>query len=574
MKRFLRYSAKHWRLYAFSFIMLGAGIAFDAIIPRFVQSLVDNVMIGGDTSRLLSLLISMLGCFIFRGLCKYAQELSSDIAGMTVTRDARKDLFRFTIKQDQAFFRENAPGELMSRIKQDTETVGFTLGFIGIFTIEIIIHIIVMLSCLIAISLPLAAVCIVMMPAIAFIGVRSEKKGDKIYGEISEETATMNKTAGEAISGIRTVKAFNREDHEKRRFDKRNKHFFSLSVRLGYMFSTYEGVISLLGRIMLFVCVLVGGIVTLEGHMTLGNLASSIEYVNNLVWPMMEVGWLINEIASANASAKKIGKLYEYKSSLLEGAGHRTIRRGRLEFRNVGLEIGDAVILDDVSFTLDEGKSLGIMGATGSGKTTITNLAMRFLDPTSGQILLDGTPIQELDFDSIRDACSIVTQDIFLFSETVMENLKIGSPDMTDETAIEAARRAKAHDFVSKLESGYQTVIGERGIGLSGGQKQRLCIARAIAKNAPIMVLDDSTSALDMETEKEIQRELRALQRSKSTIITAHRISAVRWADEIIYLEKGRIVERGVHESLMTQKGRYYDTFVAQYSKEEADGLQ
>lgn len=574
MKRFLRYASRHKTLYIFSAVMMGLGIAFDAFIPTFIQSLVDDVLEGGQTALMWTLLLEMLGCFIMRGLTKYAQELASDIVGWKVVLDARNDLFGFVVAQDQNFFRENTPGELMSRIKSDTESVGMAMGFIGLFMLEIIIHVIVMLVCLIRISFTLALVCIVLMPVMALLSLRSEKKGDKIFGDLSEETATMNKTAGEAISGVRTVKAFNKEEHEKRRFEKRNKHFYNLSVGLEYMFTNYESVVSFLGRLMLTLSVLVGGFMVMRGSMSLGNLAESISYVNNLAWPMMEIGWVVNEIASASASAKKIGKLFSYKTGLHEGKLSRKVKKGTLEFRNVGLKIGETTVLDDVSFTLGEGKTLGIMGATGSGKTTITNLAMRFLDPTSGTILLDGTPLAEMDFKSIRDAYAIVTQDIFLFSETVMENIKIGSPQLTDEQAIEAAKMAKADPFITKLEEGYDTVIGEKGIGLSGGQKQRLCIARALAKDAPILILDDSTSALDMETEKEIQRELSALQETRSSIVVAHRISAVRRADEIIYLEKGRIVERGTHESLMALKGRYYDTFVAQYSKEEADGRQ
>lgn len=571
MKKFFKYARRHWKLYLISFLMLGLGVGFDAIIPFFTQALVDDVMIGKQAQQFLPLLFSMLGCFIALGLCGYIQEYTSDKVGWSVVRDSRIDLFEHIENQDQTFFRENSPGELMSRVKRDTETVGVVLGFIGIFMIQIIVHVLVMIVFLARISLPIAGICILVMPIIGVIGYKGEKKGDSLYQEISEETATMNKTAGEAISGIRTVKAFHKEEHEKKRFEKRNKHFYSLSVKLEWMYGTCDGAISFLGRIMLLLSVLIGGYMVLKSHMSLGELASSIQYVNNLVWPMMEIGWVLNEISSAMASSKKISLIAERNSQLKDGV-ITDIPGSKLEFSHVGLKIDDSTILKDISFSLEPGRTLGIMGATGSGKSTITNLALRFMDPTSGEVLLDGKSEKDYSTEALRNKYAIVTQDIFLFSETVMANLKIGSPDMTDQAARTAAETARADGFISKLEEGYDTVIGEKGVGLSGGQKQRLCIARALAKNAPILILDDATSALDMETEREIQHELNSMNHRQSTIIVAHRISAVRRADEIIYLDKGEIVERGTHESLMAAKGRYYNTFVAQYSKEDADG--
>ncbi len=236
------------------------------------------------------------------------------------------------------------------------------------------------------------------------------------------------------------------------------------------------------------------------------------------------------------------------------------------------MKIGENQILDDVSFRVTEGHTLGIMGETGSGKSIIVKLLTRFMDPSSGVISIGGVDISHLPLEEVRGDVATVTQDVFLFSETIRENLKKGrQSDLSDEEMIHYSTLSDAHEFISRLEEEYDTVIGERGVGLSGGQKQRLCIARALLKKAPVLVLDDSTSALDMETEKEIQHSLRNLNSDGIKIIIAHRISAVRHADEIIYLEKGHIRERGTHEELMKLKGLYYETYVAQYSKEEAD---
>ena len=257
---------------------------------------------------------------------------------------------------------------------------------------------------------------------------------------------------------------------------------------------------------------------------------------------------------------KKVKKIYKEHSTLalLPKQKHVDEIRGDVEFENVSLMLGDKQILTDISFKLGKGKTLGIMGQTGSGKSTIVNLLQRFYDPTNGTIRIDGNDIKEMELSQVRSASSVVMQDVFLFSDTIEENIRMGRrEDMTMETIVDAAKKAKANDFIEKLDDKYKTVIGERGVGLSGGQKQRISIARAISKDAPILVLDDSTSALDMETEAEIQKTLDGI-KSSSRIIVAHRISAVRNADEIIYLKDGCIAERGTHDELLKLRGLYY----------------
>ena len=282
---------------------------------------------------------------------------------------------------------------------------------------------------------------------------------------------------------------------------------------------------------------------------------------------MEELGWITNEFSSSIASLKKIRKIYSEHSTLAvkDSPLHVEEVKGELEFDHVSLELGGKKVLSDVSFKLGAGKTLGIMGQTGSGKSTIVNLMQRFYDPTSGSIKLDGTEIKDMELDQVRSATAVVMQDVFLFSDTIEENIRMGRrDDMTMDEIKDAAKKAKASDFIEKLDESYETVIGERGVGLSGGQKQRISIARAISKNAPILVLDDSTSALDMETESEIQKTLDNIE-STTRVIVAHRISAVKNADEIIYLQDGRVAERGTHEELLKKKGLYYETYIAQY---------
>jgi ATP-binding cassette subfamily B protein len=312
--------------------------------------------------------------------------------------------------------------------------------------------------------------------------------------------------------------------------------------------------------------VIYGGFKVIHNEISLGTLGAFTEYSMNIVWPMEMLGWLSNDLASAVASYKRIKKIYKESPVITEVENPVVLNEvaGAIEFRNVTFSMNNKVILSDVSFQLPAGKTIGIMGATGTGKSSIINLLQRFYDTSEGEIKLDGTDIKVLSLKQLRKSISLVMQDVFLFSDTINENVKMGKKyEVRQEEIIEAASDAQARDFIERMEEQYETIIGERGVGLSGGQKQRISIARALAKKTPILVLDDSTSALDMETEHEIQKALSEVDSTK--IIIAHRISAVRNADEIIILEDGKIAERGTHDTLLQAKGYYYKTYMAQY---------
>lgn len=325
--------------------------------------------------------------------------------------------------------------------------------------------------------------------------------------------------------------------------------------------------ISLLPRIMQTLVVLVGGIAAIRGNITYGVFVAFFQYSNNIVWPIEVMGWLSNLMSSGYASYKKIKKIFKEQPEICEkpDAIAETDGSGVLAFEHVGFAVEDKEILHDISFVLLKGKTLGIMGATGSGKSTIVSLLERFYDVTDGAITIDGVDIRDLTFEKVRSFSSVVSQEVFLFSDTVSENVRFGEKEtMTMDVVEDAITKACALEFVEKLTEKYDAVIGERGIGLSGGQKQRLSIARALARKAGVLVLDDATSALDMETESKVQETL-GQKREMSKIIIGHRISSVRNADEILILKDGAILERGTHEELMKQKGYYYSTYEAQY---------
>ena len=570
MRRLLKYARRQWKLYLTSIIFLVIGVYLNALGPKFIRDIIDTCIVGGRGDLFFSIAIPMLVVYLVTGVAKYIQEFSSDCISSAMQRCMREETFRSILAEDQYFFRENNPGELMSRTKQDIETVGFTTGFIAMFFIEIVLHVIYMAYCLISINPSGAIPALVIMPIIGVLAIISEPKGDKLSDKRSDDIADMNQSATESLSGIRTVKAFGREREEAARFDKSNRRFFRHSLKLDFLWANWITPMEALARIMLYLAILLSGIQVIRGKMTLGELSAVTSYTSELAWPMMELGWLLTEFAAARASLRKISKILDAKPRIKSGEKHLEKPSGDLEFDHVSLTADNgAVILDDVSFHLKSGRTLGIMGATGSGKSTIANLAMRFIDPTSGNIRTDGTDLRDLDLDSARCGKAIVTQDIFLFSDTITSNLDKGQKGLLSQEVLEeSAKDAAAHDFISKLADGYDTVIGEKGVGLSGGQKQRVSIARAFASGRPLLIFDDATSALDMETEKKVQRAIKH-HRNLTMMIIAHRISAVRDADEIIILDHGKIVERGSHESLMALKGNYYKTYMTQYPEEE-----
>ena len=416
---------------------------------------------------------------------------------------------------------------------------------------------------------PLGAIVpFILMPIIAFLGLRSEIIGDKISDEISDITAELNQCASEAITGIRTVKSFGKEEHEKNKLRVHSKAFRDKHRKLDLVWADWGTPMTALGRMMLILSTLVSGLLVIKGTMSLGEFTEIFQYTNMLTWPVLEFGWLLTIFAQSRASARKVRAIFERSVSIEDGSDSLEYESGIMEFENVSLSFGENKVLDDISFTIKPGKTLAIMGATGSGKSLIANLAMRFIDPTEGSVKINGVDIKSVSVEDARRFSSIVTQDVFLFSDSVSDNIKLGQREKElSEDVIKASQDAKAEEFILNLAEGYQTVIGERGVGLSGGQKQRLSIARAFLKKSQLLILDDATSALDMETERDIERTIRK-EKDKSLLIIAHRVSAVAFADEILILDGGRIAERGTHDELLKKKGLYYETYISQYPEE------
>lgn len=570
--RLRTYVKRYKYRYLLGIIGMLVAVGLDMLSPVIIQRIIDDVILGGQMQFLMSLLLGLVGIGVGRALFGYLREFTFDWISMSATTQMRKDVFDHVQTLSVGFFHSHNTGELMTRIKDDVDKVCVAMGFIGMLAVETVIHTVLVVTCMLRLSWKLTLVPLSMLPLIGYLAIRMERQVGQVYDEISDETAALNTVAEENLAGVRTVKAFARESFEMDKFRSHNQRFYDLNMRQAKLTAAYQPLISFLGKVLLLAVVIVGGFMVIGGEMTLGTLGAFSEYANNIIWPMEIVGWLSNDIASAVASWKKIQRIMKEEPVIREA--ENPVRpesiKGRVTFEHVGLELDGKRILEDISFDLQPGKTLGIMGMTGAGKSMLVHLAKRFYDPTEGRILLDGTDLRSLPLKQTRAAMAVVSQDVFLFSDTVNQNVRMGQKERMLPTTVRwALERADAAEFVDQLSEREETLIGERGVGLSGGQKQRISIARALAKKVPVLILDDSTSALDMETEQQIQKDLRLIQ-GTTKIIIGHRISAVRSADEILILQGGRIIERGTHEELMRRQGHYYQTWCVQYGEEVA----
>ena len=556
-----------WR-YLIAILALFRAVSLDMVAPRLTRIMVDDVIVGGNMGVFKWLLLGFIGVGVGRCICQYIKDYTFDSTSNKISVAIRRDLFTHIQSLSADYFDRTNTGELMSRIKDDVDHIWDGIGFVGMLIIEVIYHTISVLVCMASINIKLTIIPLIAIIVCASVAIIMENKLGQVYGEISEENAKLNTVAEENLGGVRTVKSFAREKYEIKKFLSHNKKYYDLNMKQSKIFVKYNPVFSVVTKLLPVLVLLFGGHYVVEKTMTIGELSAFVEYSMNIVWPLEMLGWLTNCLSSAVASNRKLKKIFNEKPSITEPEKPVIIPelKGSVKFEHVSFHKADNYeILKDISFEVPAGKTLGIMGATGAGKTSIVQLLQRMYDVTDGSIKIDDVDIRNMTLEQVRTSVGHVMQDVFLFSDTINENIRLGKKrTIKQKDIVKAAWDASAGGFIEKMSDEYDTVIGERGVGLSGGQKQRISIARALAKKNPILVMDDSTSALDMETEHEIQDMLNN-RKNVTKIIIAHRISAVRYADEIIVLDEGCIAERGTHEELMERKGLYYETYLSQY---------
>jgi len=542
-------------------------ISINLLTPHISRIIVDDVIQGGKQYILPAVLSVLLLASLTKSITIYLRGLFFESYSQDCLYDLRNDMYTHLQHLPFSFYDNNRIGELMSRMTGDLEGIRVFLAAGIPILLENLIYFFGTAIILIVMNVKLGVATLIITPLIAYCAYKFNSTIRPKYSEIREQQATLNTAAQENISGVRVVKAFAREDYEIEKFEKENNRNKELNIEASKVWGDYFPLMDFLSSLCLVILIWVGGSMVGSGTLSLGTVVAFNGYLWMLIMPMRMLGWIINMMAQAVTSGQRVFNVLDTGSSIKECENPHDPEefRGEVTFRDVSFRYNEQPILSDLSFHAPAGSTIAIMGATGSGKTSIINLIERFYDRSSGTILIDGVDIKKWKLRRLHSEIGIIMQETFLFSDTIEGNIMYGKTDATREEVIRAAQMADAHDFIMEMPMGYDTIIGERGMGLSGGQKQRIAIARAIIKNPRILIMDDCTSAVDMETEHKIQQAMKEVQKNRTTFIIAHRVSSVKNADEILILDNGRIVERGNHQQLMELKGRYYEMVRQQY---------
>ncbi|WP_040213867.1 ABC transporter ATP-binding protein [Clostridium polynesiense] len=567
MKRIFNYVLKYKLLLFIPTIAMVCVIAADAVTPYITKLIIDRVIILKEFSILKYLLGIMMVITITKAVIGYVREYLFDVLSAKVNEDIKNDLFNHIQSLQFSYFDNMNTGELMSRIGEDVDNIWRTISFGLRLFVENIFYFLLSSIILFSLNWKLAVACISIMIPIGYIAVKLENTILKSYEEISDQAAVINTTAQENIAGVRLVKAFAREKHEILKFLKMNRTNYDLNMSQARSLAKYYPPIELLTNFSIIIMIIFGGVLVINKSMTIGTLVAFSQYIGNLIWPMRNLGWLTNMLAQNKASSKKVFDIMDTEPSIKtpENASSPESIKGDIEFKDVSFKYNDETVLRDINLKISAGSTVAVMGGTGSGKSTLLHLIGRYYDVSQGEVKVDGINVKEINLNSLRSHMSVIPEDTFLFSDSIEENIKFGKRSASMDEIETACRTACCYDFITEFEEGFDTLVGERGIGLSGGQKQRISIARALVRDASILILDDATSALDMDTEYNLLKNLNERAKQCTTFIIAHRISAVKNADKIIFLENGTILEEGTHDELLKLKGRYYEIYCEQF---------
>lgn len=570
LKWFSRFLKKYRLAIVIGLVLMTVIVACAIVNPYISGMIVDDVIQGGAYDLLPKLIGIMLAVTAVRAILRYATQMMFETCSQGVLYRMRDAVYRKLLQEDFAFYNRNRTGDLMSRQTGDMDAIRHFVAFVIYTVYENILMFIFALVMIFMVNVKLALCMMAVLPFCLFTTYLQSKHVKPRFHECRQSFSSLNAFVQENISGNRVVKAFAKEEYEKEKFEKENDKYREAELGAASIWCRFVPIFELLSNLLMVVLILYGGYQVICGEMTLGNLVTVNGYLWMLSNPLRFAGWWVNDVQRFITSVEKIYDTYSKEPDVKKPKKgiKRKEMQGNIEFRNVSYEVEGEDIIHNISFSVEKGQTVGILGSTGAGKSTIMNLLCRFYDVTEGEVLVDGIDVKNWDLHDLRDNIGMAMQDVFLFSDTIEGNIAYGKPDCTFEEVKEAAVMSDANLFIKAMPDGYQTIVGERGVGLSGGQKQRISLARALLKKPSILILDDTTSAVDMETESYIQEQLKKLGRKHTVFVIAYRISSIKDADVIFVMDEGRIVERGNHESLLKQNGYYATVYKHQNGME------
>jgi ATP-binding cassette, subfamily B, multidrug efflux pump len=555
-----------WKLYvALTIVVICSSM--NMVSPYLSGVIVDEVIQKGRTGILIQLIVTIVGITCIRSLLRYTFQLIFEQVSQNTIYDIRKEIYDNLQKLDFGFYDKTRTGDIMARMTGDVDAVRHFTAWVIYMIFENSLIFIFGIGLMLWINVRFTLILVILTPPLAYFARKLTLDVKPAFSGIRIQFSRLNSVVQENISGNRVVKAFAKEAYEIEKFDKENIKFKEKNLRAAGVWGKYLPILDSLSGTFNIVTILIGGFWVIQNRLTLGELVTFNSLIYTVTNPLRMAGWLINDTQRFSASAEKLIELWKAESKIKSktiAAGKEAVH-GIICFNKVSFSYdGQTQILKELNLIVKPGETVGIIGPTGSGKSTLISLLCRFYDCTEGSITINGVDLRDMELKALRKNIALSMQDIFLFSDTIEGNIAYGSPEASFEEVKKAAELAGAHDFIIKFPEGYDTIVGERGVGLSGGQRQRIALARALLNNPSVLILDDTTSAVDMETEHAIQEALSRYNKNKTTFIIAHRISSVKNADKIIVLDGGRIVEQGNHQELISKKKYYYDVYMNQ----------